>query len=584
VGIRVKFFTAEDAGSHGKPVPDYKFYIRVHLCSPVANMSPSNINFPQSKAGHLIPAVGCRQTFPHSIQVLILVLLAVSTNVFALRDETNQGRWNKPCEAGPDAVVPGFLVNMGPTGARGILTKRSFMVKFIFPGTPAAKVLKLDDEVYGANGKEFSEHAFGRKVNGIEGPIQDLGLAIEDSEGADGLLQLLVKRGEQKLTLDVQLEKLGRFGDSLSQDCKKIQTLRARAYKYLLDHPGGVNSQGRCVQALAFLSAHDPEVFAAGQKQVLSWNKPYDDKTWSWHLAFQGISLAEYYLLTKDKSVLPTLQSTSELLRNCQWKAPNIICYKLEDLQKKRPNLDPATLQKHMDLYDGGFGYTTVIVPRGGGGYGPMQWPTLLAIDAWQLAKLCGIQEDHPGIDRAFAFLDHGTTALGHVAYGGEFTLNNGPVDPEKWKTGPDNNYKFSAKSGLAYLSYMLSPERSASAARMKLHLSHFDAAYKDLTDGHADAMMGFTWGFAGVLASDDMALKKKISQYYIPWLNMTRCAGSDSYVILPGRDYADHAYYSGNIRNYTTASVAFIYSFATPRLHIQGSGRKLPAAAVLKN
>lgn len=509
----------------------------------------------------------------------ILTLPALSTSVLALRDETNQGRWDKPCTAGPDAAAPGFLVNMGPTGARGILTKRSFVVKFIFPDTPASKVLKLDDEVYGANGKEFSEHTFGPRVHGIEGPIQDLGLAIEDSEGgSDGVLHLMVKRGEEKLTVSVQLEKLGRFGDSLSRDCKKSQILRERAYKYLMAHPGGIDSQGRCVKTLAFLSSNDPGVFAEGGKLALSWNKPYDDQTWSWHLDFQGIALGEYYLLTKDKSVLPTLQSTCDLLRNCQWKAPKIVCYKLEQFANKKIKVDQETLQKHMDLYDGGFGhapYTTAIVPRGGGGYGPMQWPTILAIDAWQLAKQCGVKEDHPGVEKAFTFLQHGTTVIGHVAYGGEFTLNNGPVDPEKWKTGPDNNNTFSAKSGLACMAYMLSPERPESAAMMKLHLSHMNNAYKDMADGHADAMMGFTWGFAGVLASDDAELKKKISQYYIPWLNMARCAGSDSYVILPGRDYADLAYYRDNIRNYTTASVTFIYSFATPRLHLQSGGRK---------
>jgi len=507
------------------------------------------------------------------------MLPALATNVFALRDEKNQGRWDKPCTNGPDAVVPGFLVNMGPTGARGILTKRSFVVKFIFPDTPASSVLKLDDEVYGANGKEFAEHAFGSSVHGIEGPIQDLGLAIEDSEGgSDGVLHLMVKRGEEKLTADVQLEKLGRFGDSLTQDCKKTQTLRQRAYKYLMAHPDGISSQGRCVKTLAFLSSNDPEVFEAGKKLALSWNKPCDDQTWSWHLDFQGITLAEYYLLTKDKAVLPTLQATSDLLRNCQWKAPNIICYKLEQFTKKNIKVDQETLQKHMDLYDGGFGhapYTTVIVPRGGGGYGPMQWPTILAIDAWQLAKKCGIKEELPGLNSAFTFLQHGTTKNGHVAYGGEFTLNNGPVDPEKWKTGRDNSFVFSAKSGLAYTAYMLSPERPESAERMKLHLSHMANSYKDMADGHADAMMGFSWGFAGVLASDDAELKKKISQYYIPWLNMARCAGSDSYVALPGRDYADLAYYRDNIRNYTTSSAAFIYSFATPRLQVQGVGRK---------
>ncbi len=515
-----------------------------------------------------------------TVSIAGLVLFALTTNVFALRDEKNQGRWEKPCTSGPDKVVPGFLVNLGPTGARGILTKRSFVVKFIFPDTPAAKVLKLDDEIYGANGREFSEHTFGARIHGIEGPIQDLGLAIEASEGSsDGVLKLMVKRGEQKLTADVQLEKLGRFGDSLSQDCKKIQVLRARAYKYLMAHPGEIDSQGCCVETLAFLSSSDPEVFAVGKKQAQAWNKPYDDQSWSWNLDFQGITLAEYYLLTQDKSVLPTLQSNSVLLYNCQWKAPGIICYKLEDFKKKRPGLDQETLQKHMDLYDGGFGhapYSTVIVKRGGGGYGPMQWPTILAIDAWQLAKLCGVPQNHPGLEKAFAFLKHGTTVLGHVAYGGEFTLNNGPVDSENWKTGSDNKYTFSAKSGLAYAAYMLSPERPDSAASMKLHLSHMENSYKDMTDGHADALMGFTWGFAGVLASDDAALKKKISQYYIAWLNMARCAGSDSYVILPGRDYADFAYYNyGNIRNYTTASVSFIYSFATPRLHIQGVGSR---------
>jgi len=513
---------------------------------------------------------------------VILAVLAVATNVYALRDEKNQGRWDKPCKDGPDAVVPGFLVNMGPTGARGILTRHSFVVKFIFPETPAASVLQLDDTVYGANGREFSEHTFGGRVHGIEGPIQDLGLAIEESEGSsDGVLHLQVQRGAQKLTVNVQLEKLGRFGDALSQDCPKIQILRARAYKYLTDHPGGIDAQGRCVETLAFLSAHEPEIFAAGRKLALAWNQPYDNQTWSWYLDFQGIALAEYYLLTKDQSVLPTLQSTCDLLRNCQWKSPNIVCYKLDEFTKKKIKIDQETLQNHMDLYDGGFGhapYTTVIVPRGGGGYGPMQWPTILAIDAWQLGKLCGVQENHPGLEEAFKFLVHGTTASGHIAYGGEFTLNNGPVDPDQWKTGTAN--MFSAKSGLAYMAYMLSPERPASAAMMKLHLSNIDAAYKDMPDGHADAMMGFTWGFSGVLASDDAALKKKVSQYYIPWLNMARCAGSDSYVILPGRDYADLAYYRDNVRNYTTASVAFIYSFATPRLHIQGVGRQPPGAA----
>ena len=43
----------------------------------------------------------------------------------------------------------------------------------------------------------------------------------------------------------------------------------------------------------------------------LDWNKPYDETTWAWHLGFQGITLAEYHLLTGDRKVLKTLKSTA---------------------------------------------------------------------------------------------------------------------------------------------------------------------------------------------------------------------------------------------------------------------------------
>ena len=97
--------------------------------------------------------------------------------------------------------MPGFLINMGPTGARGILKERSYVVKYIFKDSPAFGVLQLEDEVYGVNGKKFSEHTFGgTNINiGMEGPLRDLGLAIEDSEGEDGVLELMVNRGRREV-------------------------------------------------------------------------------------------------------------------------------------------------------------------------------------------------------------------------------------------------------------------------------------------------------------------------------------------------------------------------------------------------
>lgn len=485
----------------------------------------------------------------------------------AIKDAENQERWEKPCQNGPDAEVPGFLVNMGPTGARGILKERSFVVKYIFKKSPAVDLLQIDDEVYGANGKRFSEHTFGGGNHGIEGPIQDLGLAIEDSEGEDGVLKLMVERDGSKMEVDVQLEKLGRFADSFPVDCEKTKILRERANQYLMDHPNELDSQGRCVAALALMSSDDRKAVAAGKQMVMDWNKPYSDETWSWHLGFQGIALSEYYLLTGDRKVLKTLESSMDHLWNAQWKG-EIQHWKAGQVN----DTSQAVLDKHQALYQGGFGHEPyhVILKRGGGGYGPMQWPTCLALMTWQLGKQCGIEVEHAGVENSFRFLDYGTTDAGKIAYGGEFTLNNGPIDHKQWKASMRPGA--SHKSGLGYLVFQVSPDHEDAGKMQKLHLANIDASYKDMPDGHACALMGFTWGQAGVYASDDEKLKEKVSEYYKAWWNMARCHGSDSYVILPGRDYADESYYRGNIRTHTTAAAAFIYSFATPKLRIHGS------------
>lgn len=504
--------------------------------------------------------------------VLIGISLACSTSLHALRDKENQGRWEKPCEVGPDAVVPGFLVNMGPTGARGILKEASYVVKYIFEESPADGVLELDDEVYGVNGKTFAKHQFGRKVHGIEGPLQDLGLAIEDSEGSDGVLSLMVRRAGEPQVVEVQLEKLGRFAATFPHDCEKTKILLDRAYKYLVAHPGGLDSQGRAAAALALLSSDDPEAFAAGRQMALDWNKRYDNDTWTWHLAFQSMTLGEYYLRTGDAQVLDTLEASLKLLRRAQWKLP-IHHWKSEQIK----NIDQAIIDKHQALYEGGFAHAPYpfIVARGGGGYGPMQLTTQLAILSWQLGKTCGLEAEQEGLDAGYQFLEYGTTSSGWVAYGGEFTLNNGPIDWKKWQAQTRNG--FSQKSGLAHLIYQLSPERSNADEMMRRHAGNITAAYRDMSDGHACALMGLTWGWAGVAASENEALKREVFDYYKAWINLARCHGSDSYVILPARDYADYSYYRKNIRNHTTAAVALLYSFSSPNLWLQGANE--PAA-----
>ena len=269
--------------------------------------------------------------FKRTFRLLVLLLALFSfsdTDLQAIADETNQERWNKPHPSGkgPDAKVPGFLVNMGPTGARGILTRSSLIVKHIFPGSPADGKLQLNDVVYGVFGKEFSNHFFNEDQkdvpsNGIRGPIFDMGMGIERAESSyDGKLKLMVQRKNARLEIDVQLERLGAYADTWPVNCAKTDKLKKRAYKYLKDNPGGTSSQGRCVIALSLLSSGIPEFEAEGKRLCQSWNRVPGPDTWSWHLGFQAITLAEYHLFTGDKSVLGTLETVMDMLRVAQWK------------------------------------------------------------------------------------------------------------------------------------------------------------------------------------------------------------------------------------------------------------------------
>jgi len=252
------------------------------------------------------------QSKPLTVTFLTLaVSVAITTHARAIADTDNLGQWTKPTNIGPDKECPGFLVNLGPTGARAILKETSFVVKHVFPKSPAEGRLRIDDEITGANGKPFGKHTFGKCYGmepgaGYEGPIMDMGTAIEDSEGKDGSLTLDLIRGGQPAKVEIKLEAIGRFSNTFPQHCPKSEKLVARAMDYLLQHPeercGIVHEKG--LLGLALLAqgkAKEAETLA------MAWNEPPGEKEWTWYPSYQAIFLAEYFLQTGDKRVLPTI-------------------------------------------------------------------------------------------------------------------------------------------------------------------------------------------------------------------------------------------------------------------------------------
>ena len=506
--------------------------------------------------------------FKNKFVFVYAVALLSALSVFGIRDESNQERWDKPLEKGLEAGVPGFLDNLGPTGARAILRANSFQIKYVFQNSPAYGKLEINDVVIGANGKPFGNHTFGGDKNiGIEGPIYDLGVAIEDAEGSNGKLTLQVQRGGSKMNVVVQLEKLGRFSSTFPENCAKSKLLHKRALDYLATNPG-MGPDGRCAAILALISSEHKSHQAAGQAMVQKYRVP-GGGTWSWNLAFQAIAMAEYHLLTQDRSVLPVLDATLKLISKAQYRGPGIRRWRAKEGE------DQAQIDKHTELYDGGFGHAPFKNGYDVGGYGPMQSPTILSVLAWQLGRDCGLTHDKDGIKRALKFMDYGTNSAGNVAYGGEFTLAFGIRDPVKFKNGMKNGN--SAKSGLSILAYNLTPEYEKSESYIKLHRSNINACYKGMNNGHADGIMAMTWGVLGTGASGDDALKRKVFDYLKIFLNVTRCHGSKNYVALPGRDYADGAYYRDANRSHVTAMAALLYSFYNPKLQCHGVQVAIP-------
>ncbi|MBI3857196.1 MAG: hypothetical protein HY293_16035, partial [Planctomycetes bacterium] len=503
---------------------------------------------------------------------MLAAVLLPTCSVEAIKDKTNQGRWTKPTVNNlPDKEVPGFLVNLGPTGARAILTETTFIVKHLFKGSPADGRLRLDDVITGVFGRPFSSHSFGGSPHGYEGPLMDLGLGIEKAEGKDGKLVLNVSRGRETLEVKIDLEALGSFSAAFPLQCRKSELLRAKALKYLADSTDAQavwQAHAKSAVTLALLSSDLPAQQALGRKMALGWNSIPGPGTWTWGVSFQLMTLSEYHLLSGDATVLPTIKALSTLLRQDQYDG-RILAWGPGEVKG-----DYAAIDAAQQLYQGGFGHAPYVSGVGKNGYGPMQYTTIFAVIAWQLGERCGVKADPRGLKNALEFIHRGTNAAGYVAYGGEFTLNNGLIDPVAWKKSKDGD-NYVGRAGASLVAHKLSPEFPASAEVLDLNRGYLKRAYKSLPDGHADSNLGILWGLMGAAASEDESALRSVLDYHKAWFNMMRCHDG-SFVLLPGRDYADEGYYMAS-RYHPTATMALVLGLGFPKLQIQGVQVSIP-------
>ncbi|MBK1830656.1 hypothetical protein JIN77_07955 [Verrucomicrobiaceae bacterium R5-34] len=476
----------------------------------------------------------------------VFFLSLIVTSLHAI-EKDNRGRWEQPSKHGPDTEVPGFLINLGPTGARATMEAQSFTVKYIFADSPAAGKLALDDVITGVNGRPFDvPHTFGHHMTrmkefptvGYEGPMMDFGNAIEEAEGGDGKLILSVTRAGQPIKVTIPLKAIGKFSDTFPLNCPKSALLAKQASNYLsgpgYDYIQKEKVHAKGMSALALLAAGKS---AQAKELAHAWNEKPHKGIWVWPTGYQCIFLCEYYLLTKDEAVLPTIQALAAKLEYAQ----------VDDMANYKDRTHGKMGNVGHKFRTGGMGHNTEV-----GGYGTMNITTTLSLAAWELAKQCGVAVDQKKVDLAFDYLRSSTDKDGYIGY--------------HTKAGA---YAAGGRQGLSIVAHHLAGESQNNPEYLKRVTHGLKNSKKYLPDAHADGMLAVCWGLLGTRLCGDVETQRAIMDYNKAWFNMARCHDG-SFVALPGRDMYDSCYYLSS-RHQLTATMALVLANGEPVLKIQG-------------
>jgi hypothetical protein len=472
-----------------------------------------------------------------------LLSLTLAIPAFAIADADNLGQWEKPTQIGPDKEVPGFLMNLGPTGARAILKESTFVVKYVFPNSPAAEKLNIDDEITGVNGKPFSKHTFGKCYgmapgSSYEGPIMDMGNAIEDSEGKDGILTLDLLRGGKPTQVAITLESLGRFSDTFPMNCAKSQKIADRAMAYLLQHPeqrcGIVHEKG--LLGLAMLAQGKTK---EAETLAMAWNEPPGETEWTWYPSYQAIFLSEYYMQTGDNRVIPTIEEDCRRLYKSQVLDPSLYKYAMHSGKPQA---------KNFLLGGNGHGATCK-------GYGVMTISTLMAMLTWELAEDCGVKIDTYHRDIAFDCIHENTNKTGFMGY-----------------RHATDAYTPVGRQGLNLIVHHLAqrPDLGDYVSRVT---GNMVLSKTRLNDGHGDNALAWGWALLGIQLSGNTAAIREFLDYNKAFINMLR-THDGAFVIQPGRNLAEKAYYMSP-RIHPTAAMVLALGTDKPQLRIQGAPAK---------
>ncbi len=228
-----------------------------------------------------------------------------------------------------------WLLNLGPTGIRARIypdKPDELVVKYVFQDarSPAKGLINIGDIIIGANGKKFkTSHRFGRNLSGgggWDGPMLELAGHLEDSQGKDGKLELIIHPGGSKTTQEtvaLQLRPVGRFAPTFPYNCERSSMMLEELCDFMVMDYESSNwkkanafyggPHGHAHQLLALMGSGIPKYDRLVKENMSKYHgKRYDPAgggfaMWGW--GFDAIVMGEYYLLTQDRKLKPAMES-----------------------------------------------------------------------------------------------------------------------------------------------------------------------------------------------------------------------------------------------------------------------------------
>lgn len=504
----------------------------------------------------LLSSSARQQTFRVKALFALLIFVTISGAAKAQVDYNESGYpWNQTTTVGPDAAVPGWFYNLGITGLRVQLdpnAPRTLVVKYVFPGTPAAGLIQIDDVITGVEGQAFTEDhqdGYGPDVFGAQGPISEFGFALDDIQSVDGLLEVSFERGgtPQSAQLDVGTV-YGSYSATYPANCPKSDLILAELLTYFRNTQltdgtwqGQGGHENSIFAGLALLADGSAASMTAAANLATYYHNQTNDPIpqhglHHWKYLAAAIYLSEYYEKTSEAWVLTKLETLYAYLIDSQYRdISQLVLPQTHDVD--------ATVNGF-----GGWGHNP-----GFEGYGPICMTTGQGALALALMDRVGVTVDRSRLDAAYDFLVKGTGSNGYVWYA---DTDGSGGNPDAWAD--------TGRTGASAIAHWMSPYPHPAYRGQALNHARFMGSHpQSFPDTHGSPTIGMAYAAMGTHI--DPASFQNLMNDNRWWFSLSQCADGTFYY-QPNRD---NAIYNADPRFVASSVTALILSLPKQNLMI---------------